>query len=344
MIIRARAPLRLGLGGGGTDVSPFCNIYGGYILNATIDMYAFAMIETNSDDKIRFMAMDREEYFECNLTDALETDGFLSLHKGVYSRVIRDFNDGKPIPLTIKTYSDAPSGSGLGSSSTVVVAMLQAFVELLNLPLGEYELAHLAFEIERIDLGWNGGKQDQYAAAFGGFNFMEFYADNRVIVNPLRIKSWILSELEASLVLFYTGVSRDSATIIDEQEKNVRESNQQSIDAMQQLKEDALHMKECLLKGQLMEFSRYMGKSWQAKKEMAHNISNSKIDKIYDAAQQAGAYSGKVSGAGGGGFMMFLIDPARRMEFIRAMKQMDGEVIDCHFTKMGVQSWRVESV
>ncbi len=344
MIVRSRAPLRLGLGGGGTDVSPFCDLFGGYILNATIDMYAFATIETNPNNKIYLKALDRDESFETNLTDQLGGNGFLSLHKSVYNRIIKQFNNGQPLPLTIKTFSDAPSGSGLGSSSTVVVALLQAFCEYLNIPLGEYELAHLAYEIERKDLGWNGGKQDQYAAAFGGFNFMEFYSDDRVIVNPLRIKSWILSELEASLILYYTGVSRESAAIIDEQEKNVKESNEDSISSMKHLKEDALRMKESILKGEIKKFSHYMGKSWEAKKGTAKNISNSKIDEIYNAALKAGACSGKVSGAGGGGFMMFIVDPCRKLEVIKTLKQFngDGQVMDCHFTKIGAQSWRVE--
>jgi len=340
-IIRARAPLRLGLGGGGTDISAFCDKYGGYILNATIDMYAYATIETNCEDKVRFVASDREEVFDSSPSGDLNPNGFLNLHKGVYNRIMKDYNDGRFMPLTLTTFSDVPSGSGLGSSSTIVVVMLQAFSEFLNIPFGEYELAHLAYEIERIDLGLNGGKQDQYAAAFGGFNFMEFYSKDRVVVNPLRIKSWILSELETSLVLYDTGVSRESAAIIEEQEQNIINNDPSSIEAMQQMKENALRMKEYLLKGELKKFADCMRSGWKAKKKTAQKVSNSNIDLVYETARNAGALSGKISGAGGGGYLIFLVEPLKRMKMIKALNSLEGQVMGCHFTKTGAQSWKV---
>lgn len=341
MIIRSKAPLRLGLAGGGTDVSPFCDEYGGYVLNATIDMYAYCSLELTDRNTIECYAMDREESFESPMLANLALDGSMQLHKGIYNRIIRDYNGGVPLSIRLTTYSDAPAGSGLGSSSTMVVAILKAFVEALNLPLGEYDVAHLAFEIERIDVGLDGGKQDQYAATFGGFNFIEFYRSERVIVNPLRIKSSIINELESSIVLYYTGVSRESANIIKEQSQNARDKNQRSIDAMLELKEDALIMKESLLKGDLKQFANYLGKSWDAKKRTAASITNSMIDHIYDIAMQSGAYAGKVSGAGGGGFMMFMVDPVMRFKLINELKKQDGHVMNFHFTNEGTQGWRV---
>lgn len=340
MIIRSKAPLRLGLAGGGTDVSPYSDEFGGYVLNATLDMYAYCTIETTSNNTISFHAADRNEFFESTSCEKLELDGTLDLHKGIYNRVIRQFKQSVPLSFKMTTYSDAPAGSGLGSSSTMVVAILQAFVEWLNLPLGEYDIAHLAYEIERIDVSLSGGRQDQYAAAFGGFNFIEFYAEDRVIVNPLRIKNWIINELEASIVLYYTGASRESANIIKEQVRNAENKNEKSLKAMHELKADALIMKESILKGEIRKFAEYLGKSWEAKKRMASSISNSDIDHIYNVALEAGAYAGKVSGAGGGGFMIFMVDPIHRLQLIRELKKLNGHVINFHFTQSGTQSWR----
>ena len=341
MIVRSKAPLRLGLAGGGTDVSPYSDEYGGHVLNATIDMYAYCTLEIMNDKKISFFASDRDEYIETATKEYLELDGKLDLHKGIYNRIVKQFNNGEPLSFRMTTYSDAPAGSGLGSSSTMVVAILKAFVEALNLPLGEYDLAHLAYEIERVDVGLSGGKQDQYAATFGGVNFIEFYNNDRVIVNPLRVKDWIMNELENSMVLYYTGVSRESAKIIDEQTKSVKEKNTKSIEAMHALKADALIMKEAILKGDIQKFAKYLGKSWEAKKRMASGISNKYLDNIYNTAIAARAYTGKVTGAGGGGFMMIMVDPIRRVNLINELNKMDGQVMNFHFIKEGTQSWRV---
>jgi D-glycero-alpha-D-manno-heptose-7-phosphate kinase len=342
MIVRSRAPLRLGLGGGGTDVSPYCDRYGGLTLNATIDMYAYTVIEPCPDQKlVRFTAADRQETWEGEATPYLPLDGQLNLHKGVYNRIVRDFNGGRPLPLVMTTHTDAPPGSGLGSSSTLVVSMIKAFVEWLNLPLGEYDIAQLAYEIERIDVGLSGGRQDQYAATFGGFNFMEFLPGERVVVNPLRIKNWIISELEASLLLYFGGVSRESAKIIDEQSANVERNEITAIDAMHALKAEAIAIKESLLKGDFERLVQSVQAGWEAKKQMAKSISNPQIDEIYELATKAGMRAGKISGAGGGGFMMMLVDPVRRMEVIRALRQTRGQIYTCHFTKYGTQGWKI---
>ena len=342
MKIRSRSPLRLGFGGGGTDLSSYCNVHGGYILNATIDQYAYAFLEPPDEPLIRLIALDQKIEREYPLADFLQTDGVLDLHKGVYNRIVKQFNNHEPLPVILTTFSDAPPGSGLGSSSTLVVALLNSFVEYLNLPVGEYDMAHLAFEIERIDIGLNGGKQDQYAATFGGFNFMEFYANDRVIVNPLRIKDWIVSELEMSLVLFFTGISRDSAWIIEEQTKNVSEGQLDAVTAMHELKKEALLMKEALLRGELLTFAERMERGWLAKKRTAGRVSNPMIDSIYEGAKRNGAIAGKASGAGGGGFIMFMVDPQRRIQLISYLKGLEGSVFNFRFTNQGTQSWRVE--
>lgn len=338
-IYRSKAPLRLGLAGGGTDVSPYSDLYGGYVLNVTIDMYAYCTIEVTNNDEISFIAADRNESISTKSAEYITLDGKLDLHKGVYNRIVKQFAKA-PLSFKMTTYSDAPAGSGLGSSSTMVVAIIKAFVEWLNLPLGEYEIAQLAYEVERKDIGLNGGKQDQYAATFGGFNFMEFYGE-RVIVNPLRIKNWIINELESSILLYFTGVSRESSKIIDEQSKNASEKNKKTLEAMHQLKQDAQTMKEALLRGEIKELGEILGHSWNEKKKMASSISNDFLNEIYDVAIAAGAIGGKVSGAGGGGFMIFIVDPVKKINVIKALENKEGEVRQIHFINKGTQGWRV---
>ena len=195
MIHRSKAPLRIGLAGGGTDVSPYCDLYGGAILNTTVSLYAQASIEPLERKEIVLRANDRNEEEVHLLQPVLPINGHLDLLKGVYNRICKDYGEIKT-GFRLTTFVDAPAGSGLGTSSTLVVAIIGAFAEMLRLPLGEYDIAHYAYEIERTDLGLAGGRQDQYAATFGGVNFMEFYSEDKVIVNPLRIKAEYLFELE----------------------------------------------------------------------------------------------------------------------------------------------------
>lgn len=339
MIIRSRAPLRIGLAGGGTDVSPYCDEFGGVVLNSTINMYAHCIIEETKDNKIIFNATDREEYFECESCLEIEINELLPLHKAVYNRIIRDFEINNSLSFKMTTYADAPAGSGLGSSSTMVVVILKAFQEWLKLPLGEYDLARLSYNIERKDLKFSGGKQDQYAAAFGGFNFIEFNADDKVIVNPLRIKNWIRTELESSILLYYTGQSRDSAKIINEQMKTIAEKNTVSIQAMHNLKSSAYDMKNAILCGDFNLFAECLRKGWEAKKRTSSIISNRKIEQVYEVIMKNGGLAAKVSGAGGGGFIMIYCDPVKRVELIKALKDTDGQVVEVLFTKEGTESW-----
>ena len=340
--IRARAPLRLGLAGGGTDVSPYCDIHGGMALNAAIDRYAYAVIKTLDVPEVRLVATDQQvtNIWQIDGETPILSDGS-KLHCAVYNHMVEHFNNGEPIPLELSTYCDAPAGSGLGSSSTLVVAMIRAFVELMNLPMDDYMIVQLAYKIERVDCQLQGGRQDQYSATFGGFNFMEFYENERAIINPLRIKNWILCELEASLVLFFTGISRESAQIIADQSNNVKSGSVDTIQAMHGIKREALVMKECLLRGDFDGFVESLHLGWENKKRSAISVSNPFIDDIYDAAMNSGALGGKVSGAGGGGFMLFFVPSERRMDVIRTLNTFNGQVRNCHFTKHGCQAWRL---
>lgn len=340
MIYRSKAPLRIGLAGGGTDVSPYCDLFGGAILNATVSLYAYANLELVEDNLITLQAADRGEQLVYEKTAFLPIDGKLDLLKGVYNRIQQDYRFPDK-GFKLHTFVDAPAGSGLGTSSTLVVAIVGAFAEMLKLPLGEYDIAHYAYDIERNDLKLAGGRQDQYAATFGGVNYMEFYADDKVIVNPLRIKPQYLSELENNLVLFFTATSRESATIIKEQQKNVLAKDDASIAAMHQLKEQSRQMKEALLTGRLNEIGEILDFGFQQKRKMAANISNSKIEDIYGAAKKAGASGGKISGAGGGGFMTFYCPGNTRYKVIEALKPFGGDVKQYNFTRYGLSTWSV---
>ena len=339
--IHSRAPLRLGLAGGGTDLSPYCDLYGGYVLNATIDRYAYAVIKTHNKPVIRFIAIDQQIEKELPLDSLLLLNGKLDLHTAVYKYIIKNFNNGKPISLELITLCDAPAGSGLGSSSTLVVAIIKAFVELLNLPLDDYSISQIAYQIERVDCGLQGGRQDQFSATFGAFNFMEFYADERAVINPLRLKNWIISELESSIILYFTGVSRDSSNIIREQIKTIESNNPEALKAMHTIKSEALTMKECLLKGDFLSLTESLRLGWESKKRTAKIVSNSHIDNVYNAAIKTGALAGKVSGAGGGGFMLFFVPLRKRMDVIRTLNSFGGSISNCHFSKLGAQAWRV---
>lgn len=340
MIYRSKAPLRLGLAGGGTDVSPYSDLYGGAILNATINMYAYATIKPLTGKKIVIKAIDCNEQVNVEAKKQLVINGQLDLAKGVYNRVVKDFVK-KPLAFELSTYVDAPPGSGLGSSSTLVVAILGAFVEWLKLPLGEYDIAQLAYKIEREDLGMHGGKQDQYAATFGGVNYMEFYKNDKVIVNPLRVKEKWLHELENNLVLFFTETSRLSSEIIKKQSDNVKKKNVKSIDAMHNLKEQSVMMKEALLRGEIDDIGKILHYGFQHKKAMAEGISNPHIEQIYNAAIKAGATGGKVSGAGGGGFMIFYAPYNNKFKVIETLNNIGGRVMRYSFTNHGLTTWTI---
>ncbi len=340
MIIRSKAPLRLGLAGGGTDVSPYSDIYGGSILNATINMFAHTTIIPTDNNEIHLEALDMQESETLASSEFLDPSGKLALLKGVYNRIVKDYVK-KPLSFKMYTAVDAPPGSGLGSSSTLVVSILGAFVEWCKIPLGEYDIANLAYEIERKDLNLAGGKQDQYAATFGGFNFMEFYKDDKVIVNPLRIKRKYAAELEHNLVLFYMGTSRESAKIIEKQTSNITGNDEQALQATHRLKEQSVKMKEAILVGEIDSIGSVLHYGWESKKKMAEGISNPEIDEIYATAIANGASGGKISGAGGGGFFFFYCPEVNRHQLIRSLQKFNVKEYNYHFTNQGLYTYTI---
>ena len=352
MEIRSRAPLRIGLAGGGTDLESYSNKFGGAVLNATIGMYAYCTIIPTNDNKIVIHSYDNKNNLEIESTSEIPYDGDnLILHRGIYNRIVKDYNNGKPLSFIMSTSNDAPIGSGLGTSSTMVVAILEAFNRWLGLGLNDYQKAQLAYEIERIDLKLSGGKQDQYAAVFGGFNFMEFKTDSSVIVNSLRLQDARINEFECSLLLYYSGKSRKSAdqqlvlskNIITSQISNTEKQSNTTIDAMRNLKENAYHMKDYVLTGNMKAFANCLRVGWENKKKTSSIVSNKELEETINFALSNGCEAVKVSGAGGGGFLMLYCHPVNRQKLIDAMETLSGRVYPVRFSKAGVESWIVEN-
>lgn len=342
-LYRSKAPFRLGIAGGGTDVSPYSDLYGGAILNVTVNLFAYATIRPLDNGKIRLVHINDNIIEEFDATSQLPLEGGLLLQRGIYNSIVSRYNNNEPLSFELTTHMDVPSGSGLGTSSTLAVAILGSFTEWMKLPLGKYDIAHYAYEIERLDLKMAGGKQDQYAATFGGVNFMEFMEDDKVIVNPLRIGNDILQEWAINTILFYTDQSRKSAHIIEEQTKNVKDKNKESLEAMHKVREEAFRMKNCLLREELGEMGKALNISWENKKKMAKNISNEFIDQIYNTATSNGALGGKISGAGGGGFMFFYCPGNTRYQVAEALTQLEkGRILPFEFCKKGLTTWTVK--
>jgi D-glycero-alpha-D-manno-heptose-7-phosphate kinase len=340
-IYRAKAPLRISFAGGGTDVSPYADERGGLVLNATVDKYAYATLRLSSEPAITIKSLDYQAIAKYGLDQPLVYDGQLDLVKAAIRRLHAGENGPAGQGFDLFLHTDAPPGSGLGSSSAIVVAIIGVFSQWLAIPLTSYEIASLAYQIERLDLGIKGGRQDQYAAAFGGFNLMEFYGD-RVIVNPLRIPVHILNELHYSLMLFYTGGARLSAQIIDRQTQGYVERQAEVVAAMDSIKQLTVETKNALLQGRLEDFGLLLHESWVNKKKMASSISNPLIDEMYRQARSLGALGGKISGAGGGGYMFFYCPYETQAAVAERLEALGAAQVGFSFEPAGLQTWETQ--
>jgi D-glycero-alpha-D-manno-heptose-7-phosphate kinase len=334
--IRARAPLRVSFGGGGSDVSPYCEERGGAVLSATVDRYAYASLKPGGD-VFAVRSIDYDVSVTYDLAEKFVFDGQLDLAKAVIDVFRREY--GLADGLEVYLHNDAPPGSGLGSSSAITIALITALAAMLHIPFDSYALAELAYRVERVDVGILGGRQDQYASAFGGFNFIEFEPNGATVVTPLRISRETLYELQYALVFAHVGGSHAGGGIIDRQVARYRSGAEDAIAATDRIKELAGAMKRELLLGNLREFGELLDKAWQAKRLLAEGISNERIDALYAAAREAGAWGGKISGAGGGGFMYFLADPERRFAVQEAVVANGGELASLSFVSEGAISW-----
>ena len=337
---RSRAPLRLGLAGGGTDVDPFARIYGGAVLNVTINMYASCSLKERNDGKIKLVSIDFNQTVTLEAKKELELVEGFELAIGAYNYLVNKYNL-VPFSFELHTSCDAPVGSGLGSSSAILVAILAVLRFFLQKEVSPKMLADEAYYVERIILGFNGGKQDQYSASLGGWNFMEFNESNVQIEN-LQLTDCITSELENSSVIIYMGASRDSSVIISNQRANVTSRDSDSIQAMKNVKNLAFNLREALLNSELKIVHEIFNKGWEQKKLMSSKISNEKIEELISKSFKYGALTGKISGAGGGGFAYFLVDFERKKDFIENMSNFYGIIKQVTFTSKGVQTWKVK--
>lgn len=333
--IRARAPLRISFAGGGTDVPPFPETYGGCVLSATINRYAYGSLTPRSDERVGIESVDLRVTAELTPGQDSPDGGKLDLVKAAVHRFGESSAGGYDLVLR----SNAPPGSGLGSSSTMMVALTGLLAEHHGLPYGEYETARVAHAIEREDLGISGGLQDHYAATFGGFNFIEF--GERVIVNPLRVREEVRHELELSLMLCFTGITRASARVIDDQSGRVVTGSAETLAGLHAQKELAVAMKSAVLRGELREFGELLGEAWKQKQRLSPLISNPRIDELYEVATRHGALGGKVTGAGGGGFILFYCDFTLKHRVAEALERAEATVLEFSFDDKGLTTWRV---
>ena len=340
MLFRAKAPLRVSFAGGGTDVAPFPEREGGLVLNATINRYAYGTLRPRRDGQIQIESVDFGRTARFGFDDALVFDGNLDLVKAAIRRMRGPGDEGGG-GFDLFLHSNAPPGSGLGSSSTMMVTLIGLLKEFRSLPLTDYEIAQMAFDVERVDLGLKGGLQDQYAATFGGFNFLELHAGH-VVVNPLRIPDDTIMELEHNLLLAYTGRTRQGDRIIDDQTRRFEKSDADAVEGLRTQKQLAIDMKNALLQRRVHDFGALLDEAWQAKKQMSDRISSDEIDEMYEEATKVGALGGKVTGAGGGGYMLFYCHYDRKHKVADRLIELGAEVTEFAFTHEGLRTWRAD--
>ena len=333
---RARAPLRIGLAGGGTDVDPYASLKGGAVFNTTINKYAYCTVVPTNDHMISVHSTDYGKYEAPIDDDPLPLDGNMDLAKVVSNHFIGEGFSEIANGFKLYLQSEAPPGSGLGGSSTVIVSIIEAFCKWQGIRMGSYKKAKLAYKLEREDIGLKGGKQDQYTAVFGGFNFMKFHAHG-VDVNRVSIDADVINELQYRSVLCYTGRPRESAQIIESQVESFNKG--QNEDSLDKTKELSYSMVDAMERGDINGVGEVLDQAWQYKKQFSSKITNPIIDKLYNVAKENGAIGGKVSGAGGGGFMYFICDHKSKYMVSKALQAHGAKISDFMFEPNGVTSW-----
>jgi D-glycero-alpha-D-manno-heptose-7-phosphate kinase len=340
-IYRSKVPFRISFGGGGTDMPSYTKNYTGAVINTTIRLFTHTSLQLRDDTKVTFKWVNKDEFETHDFSNELDCSYGLKLFKATHNHICKKYNI-EPIGYDIVSYQDVPTGSGLGTSSTLIVSLIGVYMELFNLPLGEYDIAEMAIQIERVELKENGGQQDQYAAAFGGWNYMEFKGDN-VIVNPLRIKDKVQDELENNILLYYTNFTRRSSDVLKEQIKNIEEENKTSLLSLHGLVEQAKLIKDCLIKGKIEELGEILDYGFKQKSALAKGITTPEIQILYDTALKAGATGGKISGAGGGGFIFFYCPNNTKYNVIKELDKLNmGYAQTFTWNKFGLRTWKID--
>lgn len=330
---RARSPVRVSFGGGGSDLTHFFAADGGAVINATISLYSHALLRMRTDERVVIHSRDLRQTLDAvNLDAALNQKGDFGLIQAVLKAVHPEFG------FNLYVHSDFPMKSGLGGSAVVSAVILGCFNQLRRDRWDLHEMAELAFLAERLYLGVAGGWQDQYATIFGGFNFMEFRMDQNV-VHPLRVHPDILLELEASLVLCDTGLQHESGDIHQDQRQQMQQADLHG--KVQANVELTYQMRNHLLRGRLLQFGQALHEAWQIKRQLSPKISSQRLDDIYTFALSAGAAGGKLLGAGGGGCFLFYVPPLQRYEFMDSVEGRGLRVQPFRFEHEGLRSWTV---
>lgn len=329
MRLISRAPLRISFGGDATDVPPYVDKYGGEVLSASINRYVYSLMETKEEEG----GFDDQSGFDSiyNLDDGVK------IYKGreLVKAAVEEFQAQEdPVHITLHSY--APAGSGFGSTSTTVVSLAGLLSRWKNKPLTDYELAQVAYKIEREQAGLLGGKQDHYMATIGGFNFIEFETDGHVLVNRLKIPQDIVNELEYRLLLCYSGTIERTTEILQDQMDNYDSYT----DTLEELKKNCRDQKNALLMGNLDEFGKLLDTTWQLKKQLSSKISKPEIEKLYEAAKAEGAIGGRILGSGGGGYFLLYCDFRKKHRVAKRLEDMGGKIIDFNFEFRGLQTWQ----
>jgi D-glycero-alpha-D-manno-heptose-7-phosphate kinase len=335
ILARARAPARISFGGGGSDLTHHFFEQGGMVVSATIAKYAHASLRRRSDMSIRIYSHDLKQAVEADNITRLAFDGTLDLIKSVVRLIAPQHG------FELEVGTDFPVGSGLGGSASLAVAIIGCFNEFRASPWSRYQMAEMAFQAERLHLNIPGGWQDQYAAAFGGFNYMEFSAEEN-IVTPLRLDANVQRELEACIILCHTGKNHNSGAIHDDQKKQMTSSAVAQA-ALQRQKDMTGAMKRRLLRGDLQGYGALLHEAWKAKRELSSLISNDDIDRIYEEARRHGALGGKILGAGGGGYLMLFAPPFRRYAVTDAVEKLGYTCERITLDDGGMVAWKIHA-